>query len=198
MEENKENAVKDVDKEELEPNTDVISDEQEEEINPYGYDNIMSYFWILIDIPIFSYNTFVFFNNIRVGDGYLYVFVALIINIGILVSYGQMVTSKFTKIPILIPYILLGVVGLLGMALGCNSDILLILALLALFAVVVLPLYFLPGIIAIYRNHQFKWIILLINAFSGWMGIGYVVAMIWAVLPENTIFNYENKETSKE
>jgi len=49
-----------------------------------------------------------------------------------------------------------------------------------------LAIYFLPTIIAFYRNHHYKFIILGINVVMGMTGIGYLVAFIWAVWPSKT------------
>lgn len=46
--------------------------------------------------------------------------------------------------------------------------------------------YFAPSIIAFRRNHYYKWIILAINVCTGISGIGYLVAMVWALWPSKT------------
>ena len=44
--------------------------------------------------------------------------------------------------------------------------------------------YALPTYIAFRRNHQFKWIILAINAVLGASGLGWLIALVWAVWPQ--------------
>ncbi|WP_366415448.1 superinfection immunity protein [Novosphingobium sp. 32-60-15] len=43
-----------------------------------------------------------------------------------------------------------------------------------------LPLSFLPSIIAFKRSHVQKWFVLLLNVLTGWTGIGWIAAFIWA------------------
>ncbi len=45
-----------------------------------------------------------------------------------------------------------------------------------------LALYFLPTIIAIARHHRNLLAIILINVFLGWTGVGWLVALIWAIV----------------
>ncbi len=45
---------------------------------------------------------------------------------------------------------------------------------------ILLPIYFLPTIIALVRNHHYKTPIILINIFGGLLwGIGWFVALVW-------------------
>ena len=44
--------------------------------------------------------------------------------------------------------------------------------------------YFLPSIIAFNRDHSYKWVILAINTVAGASGIGWLIAMVWAVYPQ--------------
>lgn len=46
-------------------------------------------------------------------------------------------------------------------------------------------LYFLPTYIAFRRDHAFKWIIFAINVVLGASGLGWLVALIWAIYPSN-------------
>ncbi len=143
----------------------------EEEIKePTAFENLMSYFWIFAEILIFMYNSFAIVHNVRIGDGYLYITIGLIINICIFTTYGNLFKSKFPKASIFIPYIILGIVGLLGIGFGSGSggkNLRVIIMIIIFF-----PVYCIPSIIALYRNHQYKWIIVMINIFTGWLGIG--------------------------
>lgn len=49
-------------------------------------------------------------------------------------------------------------------------------------------LYLIPSIIAFFREHHYKWIILVINIILGATGAGWLVAFVWAVWPKNTSF----------
>jgi len=53
-------------------------------------------------------------------------------------------------------------------------------------AVIVLYIYFLPSIIARKRKKTNLTAIFVLNLFFGWSLIGWVAAMIWAVLKEQT------------
>jgi len=48
-----------------------------------------------------------------------------------------------------------------------------------------LPIFFLPTIIAVSRQHHYKWVIFAINLL-GMFGISYVIAFVWAVWPRQT------------
>lgn len=50
-------------------------------------------------------------------------------------------------------------------------------------AMIGLALYFVPTIIAINRNHQYRWVILALNVVGGWTAIGWIVAFVWSVWP---------------
>lgn len=47
-----------------------------------------------------------------------------------------------------------------------------------------LGLYFAPTIIAMIRGHAYVWVILAINLFGGWTGLGWCAALAWAVWPK--------------
>lgn len=78
--------------------------------------------------------------------------------------------------------------------LGDTSDVfaiaggLITIALIALLVVVCVIIAFLPTIVAFWRGHYYKWIILAINFVCGITGIGYLVALIWAFWPEKSTF----------
>lgn len=46
--------------------------------------------------------------------------------------------------------------------------------------------YFMPTLIAIVRKHHFKWVIFAINLVFGITGMGYVIALVWAVWPRQS------------
>ena len=43
-------------------------------------------------------------------------------------------------------------------------------------------LYFLPWIIAMRRCHPNRVAICIVNCFFGWIGVGWIIALIWACL----------------
>ena len=45
-----------------------------------------------------------------------------------------------------------------------------------------LPIYFIPSMVAFFRNHPNKIAILVLNIFLGWSLIGWVVALVWALI----------------
>ncbi|WP_421846220.1 superinfection immunity protein [Novosphingobium sp.] len=47
---------------------------------------------------------------------------------------------------------------------------------------IVLPLSFAPTIIAFSRKHAKKWLVLALNLLAGWTGIGWILALIWAII----------------
>lgn len=54
----------------------------------------------------------------------------------------------------------------------------------AILAGIVLCFYFIPTMIADYRDHNHLWIIFAINLCLGLTGVGWLVALIWAVYPK--------------
>ena len=48
--------------------------------------------------------------------------------------------------------------------------------------VIILCIYFLPTFVAFSRHHQFKWIIFLINLFTGFTFVGWIGALIWSLI----------------
>ena len=44
--------------------------------------------------------------------------------------------------------------------------------------------YFIPSIVAFARHHRQSLAIFLLNLFAGWTFIGWVAALIWAVIKE--------------
>lgn len=50
------------------------------------------------------------------------------------------------------------------------------------FGVLLITLYFLPSLIAKRRHHRQDQAIMLLNLFLGWTVIGWVAALVWAVM----------------
>ncbi len=48
----------------------------------------------------------------------------------------------------------------------------------------VLPVYFVPSLIAFKRHHRQKTAIMILNIFLGWTFIGWVIALVWSVMKE--------------
>ena len=47
-------------------------------------------------------------------------------------------------------------------------------------AILALIVYFLPGIIANYRNHHQQNAIIILNLLLGWTFLGWVIALVWS------------------
>lgn len=45
-------------------------------------------------------------------------------------------------------------------------------------------IYFIPTMIAVFRGHKNQTAILVLNIFLGWALVGWVVALVWAVLSD--------------
>jgi hypothetical protein len=58
--------------------------------------------------------------------------------------------------------------------------------LILVFAIVALPMYFLPSIIGRNKNNFNS--ILLLNIFLGWTFIGWIIALVWAVSTDKQPF----------
>lgn len=54
-----------------------------------------------------------------------------------------------------------------------------------LVVIILLWVYWLPTYIAFKRKHEFKWIIMAINLILGASGLGWLIAFVWAVWPQN-------------
>ena len=59
-------------------------------------------------------------------------------------------------------------------------------AIIAILGILCLTGYLAPTIIALIRNHHYKWVLFAINLIFGMTGIGYLIAFIWAVWPRKT------------
>lgn len=46
-----------------------------------------------------------------------------------------------------------------------------------------LAFYFIPTIVAFWRGHSYKWVILAINVFAGWTGLGWLTITVWSIWP---------------
>jgi len=46
-------------------------------------------------------------------------------------------------------------------------------------------LYALPTFIAFWRQHEYRWIIFAINVVMGATGLGWLIALVWAIYPGN-------------
>ncbi len=44
-----------------------------------------------------------------------------------------------------------------------------------------LPISFAPTIVAFVRKHSQKWLVFLLNLLTGWTGIGWIAALVWAI-----------------
>lgn len=58
--------------------------------------------------------------------------------------------------------------------------------LMILAGLLLLAIFFLPSIIAFYREHHYRWVILGINLVFGATGIGFLIAFVWSVWPQQT------------
>jgi len=56
----------------------------------------------------------------------------------------------------------------------------LVFLLVCLLAIVVIAL--LPAIIAFSKGHRHRWAILVLDVSLGWTGLGYIGALIWALI----------------
>lgn len=56
---------------------------------------------------------------------------------------------------------------------------------LGLIFVILVLFYFLPALIALCRGHDYKWVICAVNLAVGWTALGWLIALVWAVWPNN-------------
>lgn len=49
-----------------------------------------------------------------------------------------------------------------------------------MFAVIALVIYFFPFIVACVRRHRNQTAIFVLNLFTGWTGLGWIAALVWA------------------
>jgi hypothetical protein len=45
--------------------------------------------------------------------------------------------------------------------------------------------YLLPAIVAFYRGHEYRWVILMLTIAGGWTGVLWVLALVWSAFPHN-------------
>jgi hypothetical protein len=50
---------------------------------------------------------------------------------------------------------------------------------------ILIPVYFLPAIIANFRKHSKKTAIRVLNVLAGWTFVGWIVAAVWAYTEDN-------------
>jgi hypothetical protein len=50
-----------------------------------------------------------------------------------------------------------------------------------IYLLLLLAFYWLPTVIAFRRGHPNCWPVAVVNLFTGWTGIGWVVALVWSV-----------------
>jgi len=55
-------------------------------------------------------------------------------------------------------------------------------SILIVFFIVAVSVYFIPTIVAKVRNHHNTMAIFLLNLFLGWSLLGWVAALVWAVI----------------
>ncbi|GBQ84898.1 superinfection immunity protein [Asaia krungthepensis] len=64
-------------------------------------------------------------------------------------------------------------------------------ALFIIFAVAVvllsLLIYLIPAIVAFYRDHDAKWVVLILNVAAGWTFIAWIALFVWAIWPEDAV-----------
>ena len=51
---------------------------------------------------------------------------------------------------------------------------------------IAIPIHLSPSIIAFVRDHSHKWAVVAINVLTGWTGIGWIVALVWALIGKKT------------
>jgi hypothetical protein len=52
-----------------------------------------------------------------------------------------------------------------------------------LLGLLIILIYFIPTLVAFHRDHAYRFVITVINICTGWTGIGYLAALLWAVWP---------------
>lgn len=57
---------------------------------------------------------------------------------------------------------------------------------MVILVLVILLAFLAPTIIAFQRKHHYRWIIFAINMVTGASGVGFVVALVWALWPSRT------------
>jgi Superinfection immunity protein len=48
--------------------------------------------------------------------------------------------------------------------------------------IIILPISFAPTIVAFARKHAQKWLVFALNLVTGWTGIGWIAALVWAIV----------------
>jgi len=68
---------------------------------------------------------------------------------------------------------------------------------IVLMLVILLPLYFLPAIVAASRNNHNTAAIFVLNLFLGWTFLGWVIALIWAMMASSMVTTSIHRATLK-
>ena len=58
---------------------------------------------------------------------------------------------------------------------------------MGIFILIIIALYFLPAIIGALRHKRNKGAIFALNFFLGWTMIGWVVALVWALMKDGVL-----------
>ena len=58
-------------------------------------------------------------------------------------------------------------------------------------ALIILALYFVPTFVAVHRNHHNRTAIIVLNILTGWILIGWVIALVWACTVTKSVFKVE-------
>ncbi len=82
----------------------------------------LKYLWLALEPLIFLYNCYVIINNIRVGDGYFWVVLGLIINAGIAYNYKSVFAKALPNLQTKLAYAVLGVMLVIGIICGASSN----------------------------------------------------------------------------
>ncbi len=82
----------------------------------------LKYLWLALEPLIFLYNCYVMINNIRVGDGYFWVVIGLIINAGIAYNYKSVFAKALPNLQAKLAYAVLGVMLLIGIICGASTN----------------------------------------------------------------------------
>lgn len=54
-------------------------------------------------------------------------------------------------------------------------------------AIIILPIYFIPTVIAMVRKHDNRLAIIVLNVVAGWTFVGYVAALVWSLLRTSAV-----------
>ena len=94
-----------------------VKDEAAKENEDGKYDKL----WLIAEPAIFCYNTYVIFNNISVGEGYLWVVLCIIVNLGLALSYKGIFAKALPKFNSNWAFAVLAVMLIVGFQGGYND-----------------------------------------------------------------------------